>query len=95
MKRVPLYRAPLAGLMSLAILATALPPTALADVPPRANNPDDEDRHDGRVLREAIVESREVAAAAAEAPAAVPVPAAECEATTPAARRACERAQRL
>lgn len=44
MKRVPLYRAPLAGLMSLAILATSVPPAALADPPPHANNADDKDK---------------------------------------------------
>jgi hypothetical protein len=44
MKRVPLYRAPVAGLMSLTLAATALPPAAFADPPPHANNPDDKDQ---------------------------------------------------
>ncbi|HET8692424.1 MAG TPA: hypothetical protein VFM30_09875 [Steroidobacteraceae bacterium] len=41
MKRTPLYRAPLAGLMSLAILASPLPPSALADPPSRPDKPDE------------------------------------------------------
>ena len=112
MKRLPLYRPPLAGLMSLAILATSVPQTALADQPPQTHRPDDNDRHDvadkehqrqqanmrldapNVVLREENVE-RHDGRAAAEAPAVTTVPAAECRATAPAARRACERAQRL
>jgi hypothetical protein len=46
MKRIPLYRAPIAGLMSLALATTTLPPAAHADPPPHANNPDDKDQHD-------------------------------------------------
>ena len=41
MKRTPLYRAPLAGLMSLAILAAPVSPAALADPPPHPDKPDD------------------------------------------------------
>jgi hypothetical protein len=41
MKRVPLYHAPLAGLMSIALATSTLPAAALADPPPHANNPDD------------------------------------------------------
>lgn len=48
MKRTPLYRAPLAGLMSLAILAAPVSPAAFADPPPHANNPDDKDKHDDK-----------------------------------------------
>jgi hypothetical protein len=48
MKRKPLYRAPLAGLMSLTLVASTLPPAALADPPPHANNTQDKDRHDDK-----------------------------------------------
>jgi hypothetical protein len=41
MKRRPLYRAPLAGLMSLALLTPVVPAPA-DDASPRANEPDDE-----------------------------------------------------
>ena len=48
MKRLPLYRAPIAGLMSLTLATTALPLTAHADPSSHANNADAEDCHDDK-----------------------------------------------
>ena len=59
MKRVPLYRAPIAGLMSLALATTALPPTSLAELAPHANNPDDRDLGDEEAAKKGKHPARE------------------------------------
>ncbi len=43
MARKPLYRAPIAGLISLAMAVSSFPPAAVADPPPHANNPQHKD----------------------------------------------------